>query len=226
MDDVVMFIPACGLGTRVAQLGHKPFIMRDPENMALECVLRQTPHDMPVEIALRAGMGCPALSRDVIVHFFAQQTNGQAHTIYRWLKQRAHRNAEWILISNCDNEIDGLTVQATIEQARESKDLPDGYVFTFEPQKIGDARFSYVELSGHDRIVSIAEKTPISQHACAGVYLLNATELKLCLKEEDIFLSEALARMHGLYAVQCQEYHGWGDMQQIAELNNDVKQYR
>jgi hypothetical protein len=130
-----------------------------------------------------------------------------------------------VLISNCDNRIDTTSIEQGIATLSRSDGIR-GIVYTFLPSKEDDDRWSYVQFDGSYRITKIAEHKAISGHAIAGVYLLNMFALRMALYPEDVYLSEALARMDGLYAKRALHYEGWNDMAQLADLENGTKQYR
>jgi len=225
-DDIVMFIPACGLGTRMTLRGMKPFIhihdsSETEEAMALDRVVSQAPNGMDIEIALRKDMGCPKLRKEATVHFI-DSSIGQANTIYKWLRRTRVRN--YVLISNCDNRIDTTSIEQGIAMLSRS-DGVRGIVYTFMPRIKEDDRWSYVDIDGNYRIKKIVEKKAISTHAVAGVYLLNMFALRMALYPEDVYLSEALARMDGLYAKRAFHYEGWNDMDQLDELERGWKQF-
>jgi hypothetical protein len=227
--DCVMFVPACGLGTRVAERGAKPFLYLsdNPSAAALRRVIAQAPDWMPIEIALPSHMGCCILDRDATVHFFKEQTRGQAHTIYKWM-EKSDLKHKWTLISNCDNEIDRDSIDGaiyTITNYISVNRCLNGVVFTFEPTKHPDDRFSYVQ-SSKGRITHIAEKQSISTQACAGVYLLRTSALDRAIQPDDNYLSQTLARMQELYVWPVKTYRGWNDMAQIMEVETYVKQHR
>jgi ADP-glucose pyrophosphorylase len=195
-DDVVMFIPACGQGTRMAGLGPKPFIhfnVPEGEAMALDRVMAQAPSWMDIEVALRKDMGYPRTQRGATVHFL-DSTTGQADTIYQWLRRTRLR--QYVLISNCDNRIDTASIERGLLQL-DQHTACKGIIFTFIPPKKDDERWSYVRQNGNYKITEIVEKKPISSCAVAGVYLLNSFALRMSLFPEDIYLSETLARMDG-----------------------------
>jgi NDP-sugar pyrophosphorylase family protein len=224
IEDIVMFIPACGWGERMKQRGLKPYIYIFEEKecrhwMALNGVMAMAPEGMDIEVAVRREMGCPDLSKEATVHFM-KETTGQANTIYNWLRRTKIRN--YVLISNCDNAIDQNSIKTGI--ALLDRDKYKGIVYTFKPKKENDARWSYVECDQNTKILRIAEKDPISSEAVAGVYLLNMFSLRMALYPDDKYLSEALARMSGLYALRAQQYHGWNDMEQLEELEKGVPQ--
>lgn len=224
-DDLVMFVPACGLGERVAARGVKPFldiheIKHDRHWMAMNKVIAMAPDEIEVEIALRREMGCPPLDREVTVHFM-EPTTGQAQTIYNWL--RRSRIHHYTLISNCDNVIDKESIEQGIQMLSTHRHMT-GIVYTFHPRIRNDPRWSYVKRGVRGNITYIAEKEPISDEAVAGVYLLNVFNLRMSLSPEDIYLSQALARMQGLYGIPVKEYHGWNDLEQLQELEQGVAQ--
>lgn len=225
MLNCVFFVPACGLGERVKALGPKPFlhVMQAGSSwMALDRVVQQAPEDMPVEIALPAHLGSVPLKRDATVYFFKDQTNGQAHTIARWMA--VSRMREWVLISNCDNSIDYETIEKAL---RLVKGTSTSIVFTFTPPNSDDNRYSYVEVNGmNGKVYNVVEKHAISPFACTGVYLLRWTSLWTSLKPTDEYLSAALARMPGLQAMQVKNYTVWGDMAQVSEIQRGVKQFK
>jgi hypothetical protein len=223
-DDIVLFIPACGLGTRVEARGLKPFIhinTVEGESMAIDRVMAQAPNGMDIEMALLKTMGFPRTQRGCTVHFM-DSSLGQANTIYQWLRRTRVRN--YVLISNCDNRIDTTSIEQGIAMLNRS-DGVRGIVYTFMPRIKEDDRWSYVDIDGSYRIKKIVEKKAISTHAVAGVYLLNMFALRMALYPEDIYLSEALARMDGLYAKRALHYEGWNDMDQLAELERGWKQF-
>lgn len=226
MRDHVFFVPACGLGERVKSRGIKPFlVLADmPKSHALQRVVDMAPGFMRIEIALLASYGCMPMDRSVKVHMFGYHTSGQADTIRQWLELSGYcdRPDTWILLSNCDATIDRYTINQVLRQ----KDHPEA-VFTFAPLDKHDARFSYVTVSPDTGYIDrIAEKTVISSKACAGVYYLNAVRLYAALRPSDAYLSQALGRMENLKAVQCREYHGWNDMDQIEELESGKVQVK
>ena len=222
MAKTVMFIPACGFGSRVKELGHKPFLKIMGES-ALDRVMSMAPLNMDIEVALRADMGCPPVGRRATVHFLSENTAGQAETIWRWLWELFEDDSDWVLISNCDNLIDKTTIAETLDKI--SMTVSDGFVFTFTPFHKDDLRFSYVKVDG-EQIIEIAEKKAISTHACAGVYLIKINSLLNALRPKHLYLSEALAAMNLLINVPVKHYIGWNDMGQIEELNAGIVQYR
>jgi hypothetical protein len=222
IEDIVMFIPACGWGERVKARGEKPFLyVQEPDRswFALNEVAAMAPDKMEVEIALRREMGCSRFHRNVTV-FFMDETIGQAQTIYRWL-QRA-RMRQYVLISNCDNAVDQESILYGLKIL--DVDRFKGIVYTFQPIKENDTRWSYVQTSPKGLITQIAEKEPISKSAVAGVYLLNMFDLRRALEPDDRYLSTALGRMRGLYAHRVKIYRGWNDLEQIDELEHGVAQ--
>lgn len=229
-DDIVMFIPACGLGERLAaRNSQKPFIHindghfsdQPREAMALDRVMAQTPAGIDIEIALRKDSGFPRTQRGCTVHFM-DPTTGQADTIYQWLRRT--RTREYVLISNCDNCIDTRSIEEGIASLS-SADGIRGLVYTFTPTAEGDERWSYLKTDSKHCITEIVEKKAISYEAVAGVYLLNMFALRMALYPEDIYLSQALDRMKGLYARRAEHYEGWNDLEQLADLEHGIKQY-
>lgn len=226
IDDIVMFIPACGFGERVKARGQKPFIhLNDPgtlagkASMALNRVMEQAPDWMDVEIAIRRDMGTSPLGRSATVHFM-EETTGQANTIYHWLRRTRVRN--YALISNCDNAIDRASIEDGIQCLG---DRIRGVIYVFQPPVKGDTRWSYVSLDSKHQVLEIEEHKPISPYAVAGVYLVNMFALRMSLFPEDIYLSQALERMDGLYAKKAKHYEGWNDLAQLAELESGTNQY-
>jgi len=226
IEDMVMFVPACGWGKRVASLGVKPFLEifeGDPVHsrswMAMNGVIGMAPKNMEVEIAVRREIGCPPLNREVTVHFM-EPTTGQAATIYNWLRRARIRN--YVLLSNCDNAIDIESIEEGIKLLNHNG--RQGIVFTFRPIKENDARWSYVKCNSKGEIQQIKEKEPISSDAVAGVYLLNMFSLRMALHPDDVYLSEALARMQRLYAYRAKSYRGWNDLEQLEELKRGAPQ--
>jgi hypothetical protein len=223
IDDMCMFVPACGWGRRMESRGLKPYIdifEGDSQWMALNGVISMAPEGMEIEIAVRREMGCPPLERPVTVHFMGP-TAGQAVTVYNWLRRTRIRN--YVLISNCDNAIDRASIVEGIKLL--DLDKRKGIVFTFRPTKKNDLRWSYVLRNKfNDGILQIKEKEPISDEAVAGVYLLNMFTLRMSLDHRDCYLSEALARMPGLVAYRAKEYRGWNDLEQLEELEKGLPQ--
>lgn len=223
-NDVALIIPANGLGSRVAEMGPKPFIKLHNQ-LAIEIVMDMAyspwHEPIPIHIGLPAHLGCPPLNKPANVHFFDKPTLGQAETIVQIIRRIGRRRYRWILISNCDNKIDLDSVRQAMVRQRKL----NGILFTFEPLKEDDTRFSYVQTTNM-RVKAIAEKKPISNQALTGVYLLRTKTFLQAYQKQDIYLSETLARIDDLVVAKVTRYEAWNDMEQIKEYLGGQRQHK
>jgi hypothetical protein len=232
-DNCCFIIPAAGLGSRVG--GRKPFVsMLGPNGpiYALERVIGQA--DLPTWIGVPKSMGCPPLSRECTV-VLLDETTGPVQTIDKLLGQltmtfddgKRVGLYEWTLISNCDNAIGLSDIAPMLKRIGQAMNFDcNGVVYTFEPLKFGDERWSYVKTNEAGRIVDIAEKKAISARAVAGVYLLRTSALIAAMRPGGIELSTVLARIPDLYAWGAAHYEAWNDAVQLAEWRNGEPQHR
>jgi hypothetical protein len=226
----VMFIPANGEGSRVAERGPKHSLTLPEGVTAIKKVASMAPIPMQVEVAFRTppendtendtdyDVYIPGSST---IHFM-HETSGQASTIYEWLQRTRHR--QYVMISNCDNWIDANSVKLGMRLLEDNR--ATCVVPTFRPRMANDPRFSYVKQKSGNLPKQLVEHKPVSDQAVAGVYFMHMDQLLACLWPDDIYLSQTISRMQDFYSFQVEQYMGWGDMDQLNEIEQGLPQYR
>jgi hypothetical protein len=225
-NDWVMFIPANGEGSRVAERGPKHSLLLPEGITAMRKVASMAPAPMRVEVGLRMP---PEGDTDYDVHIpgdatvhFMQETTGQANTIYEWLQRTRQR--QYVMISNCDNWIDERSVKLGMRLLEDNR--ATCVVPTFRPMRANDKRFSYVHQKTRVSNKRLVEHEAVSDQAVAGVYFMHMDQLMAVLWPDDIYLSQAISRMQDFYSFQVEQYMGWGDMDQLNEIEQGLPQYR
>jgi hypothetical protein len=225
-DDWVMFIPANGDGSRVAERGPKHSIILPEGVDAMGKVAGMAPRHVQIEIAVRQTLDYGSFAvpiPDNATVYFMDETLGQANTIYEWMQRARQRN--YVLISNCDNWIDPDSIKLGMRLIEDNRAVC--VVPTFRPINAKDTRFSYTRpRSVADRRLEVVEHKPVSDQAVAGVYMLRWDVLAAALWPDDVYLSQALSRTDAIYAFQVEQYMGWGDMDQLNEIEQGLPQYR
>ena len=224
-DDWVMFIPANGEGSRVAERGPKHSLMLPEGISAMWKVANMAPYYMQTEIAMRTpSTDSPnqiPVPGNSTIHFM-NETLGQANTIYEWLRRTRQR--QYVMISNCDNWIDENSVKLGMRLLEDNRTTC--VVPTFRPKLANDKRFSYVQQKSRVANKRLVEHEAVSDQAVAGVYFMHMDQLMAVLWPDDIYLSQAISRMQDFYSFQVEQYMGWGDMDQLNEIEQGLPQYR
>jgi dTDP-glucose pyrophosphorylase len=195
---MTLIIPMAGLGSRFADAGYsfpKPLIPVPPYETMIEMVIRNLDYDgQHIFLVQQAHIDefhidktLKLLKPDCIIVPVNGLTEGAACTIL--LAEPYLDLNDELVIANSDQFVPNFdmrgfldkTIRSTVISWRGEREAVSGGIVIFDATH---PKWSFVKLGDQDRVIQVAEKNPISNHATAGVYAFhNAEDFILAAKQ-------------------------------------------